>query len=846
MRFADPHRCPDCQGPINGPQCPSCGLDLNDPPVRELWQTLLRADKLLADAVARRDTTATPGPPPDPFLAARAVAAPPTAPVPPASPGLPTFPTGASPALPTTAPPTEAASTPAGEPRERSWSVGTVLLALGAIGLVTAAIIFVSRSWESIGLIGKSLVLAGATAAVIVIAIWVTRRPLRASAEALWAVGLALLALDTAGAWSEGLFNLDAASGAWVWAIGGAAMAATGAVVVQWARAHVNVDLITPAVAATGGVAAAAAGAAAIGDARAFWHGFVGLVVAGVLGLALRFSRSRLIAIGTRIVVGAFYVACLGLAVGEALDHPALSDLVNDLHGLPLVVVSLAAVGVGVAIPSARTLMTAVALTGLGLLVAIPAAEAAQAEGALLAAAGLAVAGAAFGTYGSGTWVNGVRWAATIPAAVLLGLLVWWGAAIAEICVRALDEPGGSEASDAVASMARDLDVWVSAACAVAAVLTVWLISRWSVPAGLGAMRPAALASVGSVAVAGVAAAASSPWWLLVLLLVLLAGTTTVVARRPGGRWIHLVAAAAAVEAVASATAVPWVMAVAWVTVAAGCGAIALLDGDRFVRQSTGLAAVPLLTAGAARGIDAGNGSSAVVVLVAVALAAIALFATVRAPSEVRPTLEIGAAAALGVAACCASTVAVAAVSWAIVGTGLAAVAMVAADRRWFVWPTIAAFAISYVLLIVDSGFSFVEAFTLPPAAGALAGGIVLLRRRPDMSSWVALGPGLALALLPSLPQALAEPTGLRALLLGLGATGVLAVGLRLGRQAPFLLGAGAALLVVLFNIGPYANAAPRVVVISLVSAVLVALGITWEDRVRDGRKALAFVKEMT
>ena len=80
--------------------------------------------------------------------------------------------------------------------------------------------------------------------------------------------------------------------------------------------------------------------------------------------------------------------------------------------------------------------------------------------------------------------------------------------------------------------------------------------------------------------------------------------------------------------------------------------------------------------------------------------------------------------------------------------------------------------------------------------------------------------------------------------------TGVVArigfmVGIKQGWQAPFVAGVGIATLVVLFNIGPYANAAPRVVVIAIVSAILLGVGITWEDRVRDGRKLVGYVRSM-
>ncbi len=95
------------------------------------------------------------------------------------------------------------------------------------------------------------------------------------------------------------------------------------------------------------------------------------------------------------------------------------------------------------------------------------------------------------------------------------------------------------------------------------------------------------------------------------------------------------------------------------------------------------------------------------------------------------------------------------------------------------------------------------------------------------------------------MPQALADPTELRALLLGLGAVAALALGIRFDWQAPFVFGAVIITLLVLFNIGPYANAAPRVVLIAAVSAVLLGFGITWEDRVRDGRKLVRYVRSM-
>ena len=99
MRFADPQACPDCRGAIAGQStCPHCGLDLTSAEVRQLWQTLLQADELLARATLTRDRAVLT---PPPAATADPNAAPPAQPqpyVPPAGPAqtpsgpLPTYP----------------------------------------------------------------------------------------------------------------------------------------------------------------------------------------------------------------------------------------------------------------------------------------------------------------------------------------------------------------------------------------------------------------------------------------------------------------------------------------------------------------------------------------------------------------------------------------------------------------------------------------------------------------------------------------------------------------------------------------------------------------------------------
>ena len=165
--------------------------------------------------------------------------------------------------------------------------------------------------------------------------------------------------------------------------------------------------------------------------------------------------------------------------------------------------------------------------------------------------------------------------------------------------------------------------------------------------------------------------------------------------------------------------------------------------------------------------------------------------------------------------------------------------------RTWYRWVGSGLLGVAYVLRLAASDVDVVEAYTLPFAAFLLIVGLWAMRKEPDVGSVRALLPGVALALLPSLPQALDEPTGLRALLLGAGAAIALAVGTWRRWQVPFVAGAIVLALLVLVNVGPPALALPRWVLIASAGALLLAAGITWDDRVRDGRAAIRYVGSM-
>ncbi|MCL3818627.1 SCO7613 C-terminal domain-containing membrane protein [Aeromicrobium wangtongii] len=854
MRFADPRSCPDCRGVLDGqPACPRCGLDLTSMEARQLWQVLLQADDLLARAGQHRLAPVGQPPAPQPQAPAQPQAPEPRAPQPQAPPAADPFvavpPTWQPYPARGSAPPAEGppAAVP---PRDagRGWSVGTILLVLGAFGLVAAGIIFVTRSWEDLGLAARTLVLLGVTAVIGALGVWVTRRPLRASAEAVWSVFLALLTLDFFAARHENLAGIGSLSVAGGWLVWGIVALALSTAIAVWARPHVNTVLIATAVASSVAITIAGIGAGGLGDDWDFaWRAVIALIVTGVLALATRPAKLPPTTLAARAVVAVFFVAAYVAAFAAVIDHPSPDELAGSGHGAPMLLMGVAAVVIAWLVPVVRIPAVALAVLAACALVVVPVADAGTTESAWLVLAVLAVALSAVGTRGVDDWMRGVRLGA-VPA--VAGIAVVHIALVAELFATMGNSLG---APWEVAGDARldpgavaDRAAWIVPVVLVALVATAWFVARWP---ELSAARHAPAAAVVALAIGGADAVAALKWpvWAAALSLLVLAAGLVVARRRTHAAVPTVLVAWLALVAASLASASQGVSAATWLLGGLLLVIVALLSTGDQLRHAHAVIGTGLVLGGTAALVDLLDVADGSVPLLVVAVA-LALMAAAQLAPAFRPvglTVEIAAAVGLGIALLTPGTSGQVSVRWTIAGVALIALSFVAAGRRWLVWPGLAALVVAYLALIVDSGFSFVEAYTLPLGAAGLAAGTFAAVKKPEISTWAVLGPGLALALLPSVPQALAEPTGLRALLLGAAALAVLAVGVRLGWQAPFVAGVTILTLLVLFNIGPYANAAPRVVLIAVVSAVLLAVGITWEDRVRDGRRIVAYVRSM-
>lgn len=172
----------------------------------------------------------------------------------------------------------------------------------------------------------------------------------------------------------------------------------------------------------------------------------------------------------------------------------------------------------------------------------------------------------------------------------------------------------------------------------------------------------------------------------------------------------------------------------------------------------------------------------------------------------------------------------------------LAAGTAVRAERRPVAgYLAVALFVLATWVRLSASGVSDPEAYTLPVTVPALAVGALRRRRDPEASSWTAYGAGLTVTLVPSLFAAWVDPHWLRPLLLGAAALVITLAGARLRLQALLLVGGAVLGLDAVHELAPYVvqvvGALPRWLPPAVAGLLLLVVGATYEQRLRDARR---------
>ncbi|MFD6424091.1 SCO7613 C-terminal domain-containing membrane protein [Streptomyces sp. NPDC060198] len=742
-----------------------------------------------------------------------------------------------------------------------------VLLALGGLLLAVAAIAFTLFSWGSMGIGGRSAVLATVTAAALVVPLVLRRRGLRATAEALGAFGLVLTLLDAYALHAVALPGTDGTS---------FAAAASAALAGLWAGYGLTPGrpvLPLPAAVVAGQLplllACSAAGAPALtfGWAllitavldgvvvvRAVRSGRTGVRITALVCLAATGSGALLLALVRSLTAGgpagalapgALLVVAGAAALLAVRWVPAglatACGLVGGLAGvagaggmaraaLPPEWAVVAYLFAGIALLTVVRILSVRTAAGRG----VAASVAVVVAGSLLwAAPWVAVALAAPLSAGTRVWEGapeGLRaalggpagWPWTMAAPVVLAVVAGLGAAAHRWAVE-LAGPGDTEGP----AGARAFGTW-------------W---RGVAPVAVPVLTGGALLVTAAVADVPYAAGAVLETLLVAGALELLVRFSRGSARSAAGSAVLCCALAGAVSVAALSLASE---AATYAVVAALTGlfaATAIRLPDRPARSVAASAAVLggiglTVAAVGSLGLSASRGAPLLLMgpAVTVLLGGVLRRRPVAVPVEL--TGAFGALVAVGLAVTDPVSLAL------VLGLSgvLAAGAAVRPERRkaaGVLAPVL--FVLASWVRLADSGVIAPEAYTLPVTLPALVVGVLRRRRDPAASSWTAYGAGLAVTLVPSLVAAWGDPGWTRPLLLGLAALAVTLAGARRRLQAPLFLGGAVLALLGLHELAPYVvqvvGALPRWLVPAAAGALLLAVGATYEKRLRDARR---------
>lgn len=832
-RLVDPAICPDCRARVDpSARCQACGLVLSGPLGAALWGHMIAADGVIEEI--RRQQAPRPAVEPASQLVRQPLgppAAPPPAPYPAPAP---------RPAGPTAATGLSGKTVPA------------LLLGLGGLFVLVAVSLFLAVTWTVLPLAVKAVLMVGFTAGMGTGAAALARRGLRGSAEALWAVTAALLALDLSAAWRSGLFGLDALSGRTMAAVTGLLLMVLGAAVVAGVRRTPLPRLVAAEAALAAGLLTLAISEVFTGPGSDGTRLVVGSLVLAALAVALR-HRSRELAGLSLVLAAVAWVALVSAGADRALAATDRGDYWTGLVAWRLLVAACL-----IALPTltgrvrgdVRTACAGAALACIGLAVVSP--PEATTLGVLLLAAVL-LALALLALLPRGAWSMAAAGLAAIGVAGTAGLVVL--TPVATTLDFVVDHRPWATAPGARFADLGGPDAWTLLVLVAVAVLAAAAAARHlPAPAANGVRTtlvtalPTAAVLTGSAVLAGSRAPFAVVTSGLVLTALLgLRRTTTTSDWRSAPLVAVLVGAEAGVLSLALATRSDLLTAL----VASVLSAAALVEHLRRTDRLSpeyGVAAV-LLVAWAAYGwarVGDLDPTLRIVVPLLVSATCLLVSGVLRRPGY----WLLEAAAGVGLVA---EVLAASgdpdrlALALTLAGSALALTSVLRIDRIEVGWLAgVVLFAATLVRLTTDQRLA-PELYALPAATLLLVVGCYRLVRSPRRGSWRTLGSGLNLALVPSLLITLPDPSSLRGLLVGVGAAAALAAGLRLRWQAPYLTGTAVLGVLALRFLLPLAadvlaNPLGAWMLFGTAGGLLLTAGILWEQSLRRLRSASQFV----
>ncbi len=744
---------------------------------------------------------------------------------------------------PGTAPAGPPAGTGAGARRPEATAPGVqnVLLVLGGVLLTIAAIAFTLVSWGHLGIAGRALVLGALTVGALGVPVALLRRGLRSTAEAVAALGTALTVLDAyalhevtfPGTDGVGYTATASAVLAALWAVYGVRLRLRHPLPLAVATAHLPLLLWAIAVGAgpytlTAVALATAAGGTAVALRAAplpvrivAVTGALGTGAAGVLSAGWLCWSASGPGPAARAAALLLVAAALALVAGRFVPRPEIS--MGAAFAAGLCVVAGAGGVLRVTVPGDWTVPGC-----LGCAIALLAAELTPLHRPLrqgLVRASVAVQGFA------------VLWTLPLVAGCVLGPAVrgarpWSGTPqdFRDAVFAGLPRPPYAGTAPLVLAVVaavlvvagrrtarRPAVTVVAMVLGWAAVLVLPVVLRLPYAAGLVAHAVVVAAALFFAAWSGRADKRLSPPSLTALLLALVTSVGL---------------------ALVSLASEPATIAVL-VTLTVLFAAAGLRPGPAPFTAPAALCHATALAC--AIGASAGRPPHHTALLVLAVPAVAALIASRTGGARVTVPVEAaGAAAGLLALALAAPEPPMLALVLSLCGAVAAATAL-RPERRAAGWAAAALFLLATWVRLAAWDVAAPEAYTLPVTGPVLVVGLLRRRRDAAVSSWTAYGSGLAVTLVPSLLAAWDDRHWLRPLALGVAALVVTLAGARHRLQAPLVLGPAVLALVALHELAPYltqvVGALPRWAPPALAGLVLLVLGATYEQRLRDARR---------
>jgi hypothetical protein len=792
-RYADPTACPGCRSAIEygAPTCPHCDLRLTGQTAQILYTTLVRADQLVDEL--RRPVAVPAG------------------------------------SVPTSQADVPTPTSPAPANKLTSTSIPKILLGLGALCLLVAALVFLAVAWSAMGMGGRTAVLVGLTATAAVLCGWLSTQGLRAGAESFAAVGLGLLTLD--------VFGADSAN--WLGDISRPDFAILlGVVVGLTATAAAAAGLRSPVERLVTAELAAALGLMLVvgGWVSADHLGRPASFVAGtLLSAASAFAawRFRLVflSVATAASAALWWLNLLSDGLVRGLAEPTVASLWGQFQIWPVLAAAVLA-----AVPAfvvRLPMFVRIASAGVGLTVLAVAAGLPTAGNSLTVAAAvvLAVLAVAVGTtaVAPGHWGWSAAGALTLSAMVAFGVLALL---FSQAAVRLLADPWSVAADGRLGGATPHASPLLVLPAALLLVGAAWSTRRLigAAPDLHGWVIP--VVGVMAVGIAGTLALYPVQRWTVVVTLLVGAGIAWALTRE---RLLdHGVTTVVAATALATALPSDWLTA-ASLLVLTGLAFAIDYSNDGGLRRVAGAASMVLL------GSLLWTGGH--LALMPVAWLPVLVIATLGLIAVARPitAYELAAAPTAVVAIIAAEPD----LTWLAVHLTVAGALVTASGlrkrRSELRWIGAGVLFLATWVRLADLDVTTVEAYTLPLAMALLGFGLYRMYH-DDTDTLAALSPGLGLAIVPSLLQALVDPVATRALLVGLACAVLVVAGSSLRWSAPLLIGAAAGLLLVLRE-ATYAQVLPQWVLIGLIGALLTVIGVTWERRLQELRLAAGYVR---